>query len=304
MDPDKNFAAIEHKKLEDKKRLGWYGHIMRPALTDKYLAVQNGPYVMLYPLNGGKAEILDFSNYYNDSPNGIQAVGDRLFLSYGQWAGVKQPGTLLEYNLNSRKTKVLISTLDRNVDWPLKGRKKPFHVYDMAIDSKRKCLFTLFPFPDTRKRYNANRQLCYLYGYFWEENKWRRLSRGLDPLRHQGMSSRIIVEPDGIYFLASSLYKLNKKGELETLLSISAKGYTPNVPTPEASLQRYYYTDYSNGVVCSDNALFFIKSRRMFRFSQTFRTHTVLDGKYVINIKKVLSLGILDKFKTRRDVLK
>ena len=304
MDPDKNFAATEHKKLEDKKRLGWYGYIMRPVLTDKYLAVQNGPYVMLYPLNGGKAEILDFSNYYNDCPNGIQAAGDRLFLSYGQWAGVKRPGTLLEYNLNTRKTKVLISTLDRNIDWPLKGRKKPFHVYDMAVDPKRKCLLTLFPFPDTRKRYNANRKLCYLYAYFWEENKWRRLSKGLPPLRHQGLSSRIIVEPDGIYLLTGSLYKLDKKGELETLLTASAKGYTPNVSVPEAPRQRYYYTDYSNGVAYSDNALFFIKSRRMFRFSKTCRTHTALAGKYVANLRKVLTIGILkpvnELFKVQR----
>ena len=303
IDPAENFAVKEYKSLQGKQGMPWCGGAILTALTKQHLAIQNGPWVALYPLNGEQPKRIDFSDYYNGSNNGIAGAEDRLFLSYGKWAGNKQPGILLEYNLQTGEKKVLASTLDRDIDWPLKGRKRLFHIIQMAVDPKQKCLLTLFP-ADKDARPGRVRYNCYLYGYFWEKKTWKRLSEKL----YLSLSeTQILVEEDGIYlnYRDDAVWKLKRDGGVEKLWDVSARGYTANVPVKEPGLQRYYVYCYNNAVVYTRNALFFTKEKRMFRFSKPileesfFSSIGVFADKYLVITRTAhgITIGVLKKFK-------
>lgn len=288
IDTQNNFAIKEYTRLKNSK-LVWYGHLLKGTLIKDYYAAQSGPNLLLYPLDGGVPKIIDFSRYYNNWPIGITGYGDKLFISYGQWPGDQRPGTLLEYDVKKNSTKILVSTLDRSVKWPLQGRTKLFHVKSFTVDEQRKCLLTLFP----KKRdagHNSKKQ--YLYGYFWESGKWQRLSKVLS-LRVSPSDTTIYAEPDGIYFRWCGLWKLQADGSIKSLISRAGKGFTTIIQQSE-DYPRYYIVNYKAGIAYCQNALFFLQEHKLYRFTQNFSPMVVIEQKYVISYwPKGIIIGIL-----------
>ncbi len=260
VDTKDNFRVKRYPEFIDKRN-NWYGWMGFTAATPKHIAFQNGPYVTLFGLDGSKPEILDFSEYYNEGANGLVCGGNRLFISYGKWAGHQTPGIVLEYNLATGKTKVIVSTLDRSVDWPLKGRTSLFYVTAMQVDPRRKCLMIIMP---ERLNGDHNSSPVRLWGYFWKRGSWRPLS-GLLPIPDHNTGREIYLQDDGVYINGNGIWKVDFKGKVHKIFS--GGGETRMV---------------SDNLVFESGSIRFIKANKRLYFRRPFRTDLVVDHKYVV----------------------
>ena len=170
LDTRNHFAAEPGAALPGSS---WYGGNMLSVLTTDYYLVLNGPSGFLFPrdCSGVAARKIDFSGYYQDSWNAVAAVGDRVFLSCGKWAGTPKPGTVLEYNLRTGNLKLIVSTLDRSVEWPMKKFQKiPYHIHELAVDLEHKEILMLMHTGTFAQGWSAPPMM--IWGYQYETGKW------------------------------------------------------------------------------------------------------------------------------------
>ncbi len=248
-DPANNFAITEGQKLTSK-RFGWGGWTMEAVIVDGYYVAQlSGPEVILFPLDGSTPSCLDFGEWHNDWVNGIWGCGTKIFLSYGKWAGAKTPGTLLLYDLETKETKIICSTLDTTVRWPLNGMRSPYHIRTGAIDPQKKRFYTTFPeeFPP-RPSYNL---LTRLWAYEWERDEW---VRGTDRLPIRDQDSKIVYESGELYLLGNDKgqnFLRIREGQKPELLLTTSSWMGGNLVNAQTQLDGFDL-DYSSQVTFPD----------------------------------------------------
>ncbi len=240
-DPANGFAITEGQKLTSK-RFSWRGWNINAVIVDGYYVAQVGTEVVLFPLDGSTPFWLDFSEWHNDMINGIWGGGSKIFLSFGKWAGAQTPGTLLQYDLETKETKVLCSTLDTTVRWPLSGMRGLYHVRTGAVDPQKKRFYTTFPeeFPDQNNNFNT----C-LWAYEWERDEWIRVTDRLPAGDH---GSVVFYESGELYLLGSSQNFLRiRAGKKPELLLASSNWRNGNLFSAETWMKDFDL-DHSNWV--------------------------------------------------------
>ena len=300
LDTKNNFSVSLGESLNKSK--GWYGRMMNGTLLDNYYAAFNGPYVMLYPLNGSKPELLNFKSYYENSNNCLTGYGERLFISYGQWAGIEKPGSLIEYNVRTKKQKLLVSTLDRSVKWPLQGMNWPYHILRLAVDGKNHRILTVIHSAPYKQGFSA--PPLKLYAYNWEKGSWSALSDKL-PI-YFANDVRIFVEKNKVYLLNQSFsfsgfgpilpdksWKLlvqTKKACLTSKPPVFRNGKVFNLnisnlasfPEIKGNKKKCSFINYSHGIIFAQRMLLFPTENFIFEFSKPIYPRTIIDKKYVI----------------------
>jgi hypothetical protein len=294
------------------------------VLTDEFYATCLAGYLILYPLNGDKAQIVDFRHFYEGATNCIVGHGDRVFLSFGFWRGNHpRPGTLVQYRISTKETRVLVSTLDPSVEWPLKGMKQPYHILTMAVDEADQRLLTFFHLEPP-----ANPGATYpgrLFGYDWTKNAWSPVSDTLNVCSRSD-DWRIFPEGGEIFLMRKSrtkgFGKLNGDGVWELSLCMPdgklsyneakmkrAIGsiYSPrlvriaNLPQGTKALTLHNYRD---GIIYSQNHLIFLNRAFAYHFTDGFPAKVVLGDRYVASFRAMssrtdaLRIGILRPLET------
>ncbi len=287
LDTENNFALTPGPELKFNR--GWYGTNMTGVLTERHYVTWNGPSVYLFPRDGSAPELLDFSAYHNNWSISMAGHGERLFLSCGQWAGLQKPGTVLEFNLRTRETKVIISTLDKNIDWPMKKfQPRPYHVHQLLVDAERKELLMLLH--TNSFAYGWSAPPMKVWGYQYETGKWIERSGNL-PI-YDGSSGRIYLEnnqlivqaenygagpvgQDGVWrpwmmvnrqnrHIVDRLPAMPQNGKLD--IDYSTPIRFKNVEFGKNKLNTC--RGYADGILFEENALFFIREKIRYPFKR------------------------------------
>ncbi len=327
LDTENDFSLTVGRELKHKH--GWYGH-MTGVLTDRYYIAGNGPYIYLFPRDGGAPEILDFSTYSNWLICAT-GYGEKLFLSYGQWAGLQKPGTVLEYDLKSRKTKVIISTLDKTVDWPMKKfQPRPYHVHHLLIDPGRKELLMLLH--TNSFAYGLVAPPMKLWSYHYETEKWIERSGNLPVFN--GASAKLYLENGQVILVADhhGAGPIGKDGVWRPWLMVKypdariVENLPEKIGNKDKKIDIDYSTPlrfgnvkfgetkvnlgssgYSNGILFEKNALFFVREKMYYPF-KCGRVYpaSYLGSKYMVSYSSYSeSMGILIfPLKDRNEILK
>ncbi len=300
LDTENNFAPSYGTKRQ--KVYGWCGTAMNGCLNDKYYIAQNYKYVYLYPLDGGPVQELEFGGYYEGRNICMTCIGDRLFLSYGKWAGNQRPGTVLEYNIATKKTKVIVSTLDKSVNWPLRKQNWPYHIHQLVPDPKHRRVLMLIH--SGFFHYGFSAPPMKLYAYYYDSGKWEALSGGL-PI-FTGDSGKIFLDNDDIYILARRNgfgkirsdkiwqpfimkeyrdQKLTRKMPSMPKKESMAIDYSHPVVVPGIrwNIDHPSFLTYSDGILYGRNVLIDFTNKFYFPFRESFYPHVVFGRKYALN---------------------
>ncbi len=313
------------KGPEHKIPIHWHGWKVHGLILDDYLAAQNGGYVFLFPKNGEPAESIDFQQYYTSRCHAMVGFGDRLFLSFD--GELKSPGTVLEYNVKTKKTELLVSTLDRSVKWPLQGMKNTYAITQMLCDPPRKRLIMLMhdqpPFSG-RHSYTIRFQ-----AYCWETKTWQALSRRL-PITDTLWSNSFYLENGELWLLENDGFgKINADGNWQPAFLLNGRGrvtdklpnygddFAANVTVDYsqcvAFAQKYKDLDlpdarfnhYDQGILFGRNRLIFVPEKTILPITSSFQVMCVTQGGYAIGRQghgyENLQIGIL---KDRKELLK
>ncbi|NMA21544.1 MAG: hypothetical protein GX927_13300, partial [Lentisphaerae bacterium] len=206
VDTKANLAVSKGSK--HKLPISWHGWKIHGVILADYLAAQNGSHVFLFPKDGTSPESIDFRQYFTARCHAMIGCGDRLFLSFDGEHG--HPGTVLEYNVVTKKTELLVSTLDRSVKWPLQGLQEPYAILQMLCDPSRKRLIMLMhdqPPILGRQTYTIRFQ-----AYNWETKTWQAIS-GIMPITGTCWSNSFYIEDGELWLLRENdLGKINADG--------------------------------------------------------------------------------------------
>ena len=191
------------------------------AILDHYFVATNDTVLALYPRNGGAPELLDLASLGIRRLRWTNGCGDRLFLCCGdQYAGST---AIYEYHLPTRALRTIASTLDRTVDWPLKGATRPYEFWQILRDPEHHRLVMLLneseP-PSGHAVYNVR-----IYAYDWKSRQWTALSHVLPC--HQP------TPPNRIAFLGNTLWlatdygfgPINAEGDWQPLFLLDHSGH-------------------------------------------------------------------------------
>lgn len=328
LDTEHDFAPTYGMMLEQVS--GWGGTDMTGCLSGGYYISWNYKYVYLYPLDGGEVQKLDFEQFYEGAHLCMTGIGDRLFLSYGQFAGHRRPGTVIEYNIKDKTTKIIISTLDKSIDWPLKNQNWPYHIHQLVPDAKNHRILMLIH--SGFFAYGFAAPPMKLYAYDYENCKWETLSGGL-PIYEGYTGGTIFCDGDDIFVMARNygfgLVRKDKVWQPILMKNCSDGRLTKHLPKmPENSkleldyshpaeipgirwgVDKMDFINYSDGVIYDDNALIDLKGKFFYPFRQKFRPSKVIGRKYVIqwnsyNNSNSFVIGILkDTDQLKREAVK
>lgn len=297
-------------------QIPWQGWTIRGAVLKDYLAAHNGGYVFLFPKNNSPPEILDFRSYFHQHCHALVAADDRLFLSFDGEGGY--PGSVLEYNVNTRETTVLVSTLDRAVEWPLQGLQEPYPIRTLLCDAGGRRLITILP--DKPPRRGEITYQLRLQEYAWETRKWQPIS-GLLPLISTESFHKILLLDRQLYLLLEQgLGQINASGDWQPVFLLQDRsrftGRLPNYGPVFAAVKidyskcaamarkfagrecsNLYFTHYANRRLFSREWLLSLDNAELFPIAAIPPITAVLGGKYVIcapqhNCRDLL-LGVL-----------
>jgi len=315
LDTEHDFAPI-YGKIR-RPVFGWSGTNMTGCLLDHYYVSWNYKYVYLYPLDGGEVQELDFGPFYEGSHLCMTGIGDRLFLSYGQFAGYARPGTVIEYHIKNKTTRIIVSTLDKSIDWPLKNQNWPYHIHQLVPDAKNHRILMLIH--SRFFAYGFAGPPMKLYAYDYENGKWEALSGGL-PI-YEGQQGTIFCERNDIFVMAYShgfgpvrkdkvwqpwLMENEIDGRLtDKVPQLPSNGdlaldylHPAVIPGIRWGVDRMDFLNYADGVIYGEYALVDLKNKFFYQFKQRFRPNKVIGRKYVIswnsyNHGKALVIGVL-----------
>ena len=324
VDTKANLAISKGPK--HKLPIGWHGWKVHGVILADYLAAQNGGYVFLFPKNGEPPESIDFQQYFTSRCHVMVGCGDRLFLSFdGNERG--RPGTVLEYNVTTKKTELLVSTLDRSIKWPLQGMQNPYAITQMLCDPPRQRLIMLMhDQPPTR---GICPYTIRLQAYCWETKTWQELSHRL-PIYSTDNYNSFYLEDGEIWLLVeNSLGKINADGNwqpafllggrslmsnrLSSYADKSAATVTIDYSQCDAFAQKLksvgpfdvHFRHYGQGILFAKDLLIFVPEKIILSIVPSFPvSHLTQDG-YVIGGQtydcKTLQIG---RLKNRKELLK
>ncbi len=280
------------------------------AVTDTdYIAVA-GYMMHLFPRNPSQnPRVVNMSQYCKEECHSMVVAGKRVFFSFdGQF---DNPGNIVEYNLESQKSKCIASTIDRTIVWPMQGYEHPYAVAKLMPDTKNKRLLMLLH--DRNKHQYKMQYIVRLWAYYWETGKWEVLSEYLPTFANFQSTSQLLDE-NGRFWLSSAhgFGPLNTKGEWQPLVvfdnrnrRISLKvslgamfeGYdkvpidysktlTPNDAYPVFRDPRGFQL-LSSKYAISDDFLFNMETRQFYRLTEKLMNPQLVNGKYLLfNTKK------------------
>ena len=250
--------------------------------------------------------------------------GDRLFLSFdgnGNW-----PGTVLEYNVITKESKRLVSTLDDSVVWPLQGRRQPYQISRLLYDGTNRRLLMLM-----------HDQLPATYGgtlrfkaYYWETGEWRDAS---NPLPIPYNFHPIYLDKGRLWLLKESgagpvndegdwqpFILLNNNGHFTDKLSYDAahkKGVTVDLSRLMQPPEKYrhlarsdlFFTSFNDGILFAEKLLMLLPECHIITMPGRFRILACFAGKYVVGYpvttegrEEPMHIGILkDRAELLRD---
>ncbi len=286
------------------KMPGLYGGMRFGAILDDYYAASDGRMVYLFPKNGSKPEIIDFGDYCKVWCNCMAGCGERLFFTFD--GRENAPGTLLEYNVQTREKKLLASTVDRSVKWPLQGIGRPYYMHQILCDPANDRILLLLhetPPPENRTTYSVK-----LWAYYWKTGKWNALSNYL-PFNEPNTEQMTLI--DGTIWLNSDFGygKINNEGNFQPLYLIGGNGHLSDTPILYGGdsfkqvvldlsqvmkanplyddLQRFdlNLTVFSGKILLGEKVAMIPKEHRFMRLPEPFRPIACFDGKYCVGYK-------------------
>ncbi len=189
------------------------------TMTDTDFIAVAGYMMYLLPRNlSKKLRVVDLSQYGKEECHSMVVAGNRVFLSFD--GKFDHPGNLVEYDLNSQKSKCIASTIDRSIVWPMQGYEQPYAIGKLMPDLKNKRLLMLLH--DKEKHPYKMQYIVRLWGFYWETGKWEVLSEYL-PTFSQETSQ--LLDDNGRFWLASphGVGPLNTKGIWQPLVVFNNK---------------------------------------------------------------------------------
>ena len=264
-------------------------------------------WICVFPKEGGKAEIFPVKNYregrYGFGYSSCCGGGDSLFVSFN--GDNKMAGKLVQYNVRSHETKVIASTIDRSVKWPLQGIDSPYAIKPLICDAANKRIITLLnekPHPNTGSLYYD----MSFWAYYWETGEWKAISRYL-PLSHAGIgvSCKLV---DGVLWLSCDYGagRINEEGNFQPVFLIGGNRHLSDVPIQYGSpFFKYVVVDKSRikapepiyndlmdwdlffnacdgRIFWGQNAIMLIDEQKFFRTNENFRVVQCIENKYCI----------------------
>lgn len=294
-----------------------------------YLAFHHGGYVSLVPKkNDETPESIKFRQYCKFRCNAIVGCGDRLFLSFD--GKPPYPGTVLEYNVATKETRLLVSTLDRSVKWPLQGTQYTYAINNLLCDPTQQRLIMLMhdkpaPPPDFGRYYTIRFQ-----AYCWETKTWQALSRrlpiGCTEKRYSFNDYNLFYLENGELWLLfqNGFGKINAEGNWQPVFVMSDFGrfsdkwslflgtkFEPIIVDHSqcgAFTQKYKDLDvpnfhhYDQGILFAKNMFIFVPEKTILPIAPSFQvSHLTESGHAIGGEGKNLQIGVL---KDRKELLK
>ena len=302
-----NANNMQPSEIAKIKMPGIYGGMRFGTILDGYFVASDGRMVYFFPKNGSQPEIIDFKDYCKNWCHCMAGCGERLFFTFdGSKDGFGIPGTLLEYNVRTKEKKLLASTLDRSVKWPLQGIDHPYYMEQILCDPANDRILLLLhesPPPPTGTTYTVK-----LWAYHWKTGEWKAVSNYL-PF-HEPSHSHMTLHDNTIWLCSDFGYgKINKDGNFQSLYLIGNDGHLSDTPilyggdsykkvvldlsevmkteSKYDDLQRFdlLLTVFSGQILLGERAAMIPKERRFMRLPEPFRPISCIDGKYCVGYK-------------------
>ncbi|NLE54116.1 MAG: hypothetical protein GX617_04185 [Lentisphaerae bacterium] len=295
---------------------GWCGTRHQGVILSNFLASGNGPFVFLYPKDGSDMQTLDFRVYFKNNCHAMVGGGDRLFLSFdgnGNW-----PGTVLEYNVITKESKRLVSTLDDSVVWPLQGRRQPYQISRLLYDGTNRRLLMLM-----HDQLPANYGVSLRFkAYHWETGEWRDASNllpipynfhpifldkrrlwlvddnaGAGPVNAEGNWQPFFLLNNNGYFTDKLPYNAANKANVTVDLS---RLMTPPEKYRHLGRSDLFFTHFDDGILFAEKLLMLLPECHIITIPKRFRILACFAGKYVVGFpvtpdgrREPLHIGIL-----------
>ena len=298
-------GSMQSFEVTKIKMPGIYGGLRFGAILDDVYVASDGRMVYLFPKNGSQPEIIDFGDYCKNWCNCMTGFGERLFFTFD--GRQNAPSTLLEYNVRTKEKKLLASTVDRSVKWPLQGIDRPYYMEQILCDPPNDRILLLLhesPPPPTGTTYTVK-----LWAYHWKTGEWKAVSNYL-PF-HEPSHSHMTLHDNTIWLCSDFGYgKINKEGNFQPIYLMGADGHLSDIPirygddsfkkvvldlsevmkteSKYDDLQRFdlLLTVFSGQILLGERAAMIPKEHRFMRLPEPFRPIACIDGKYCVGYKQ------------------
>lgn len=146
-----------------------------------FLVKDRQAWISVFPKHGGKPEIYPVRNYRGYEYRAFTGGGDSLFVAYdGRDIGNVFEDTTLkvaQYNVRTRETSLIVSSLDRSVKWPLQGMIRNYEIGSLACDApNRRVVMMMNEKPPEPGKTVFDRSL---WAYYWDTGEWQAISNYL-----------------------------------------------------------------------------------------------------------------------------
>ena len=322
IDTTADMAVVRERRLPHnvpRERLGGSdSHGL--MLTDHFIS-RHGNSIFLYAKKKPSCQVLDFS-HFDRRGQGYRAMtgyGDRLFLSFG-WLD-DDPTTVMEYDVRQGTTKVIASSIDRSIPWPLQYEPRPIPIPHLHCDgTSRRLIMLPTQLASADKRFKGG-GLQFL-AYYWETGQWKNASR---PLELYYGCPKTFYDQTGLWLLHGTGFgKINEQeGYWQTVFRLLGTRLIP-APQPKPGQESYYdgvddshclvptaehrdfrtgdwrFTLYADGLLFSENVIMLVPERKFIRLDKPFNALGCLGGRYVVGhyvgkaaYRRELVIGVL-----------
>ena len=296
-------SNMQVSEVANIKKPGNYGR-MFGAILDDYYAALHGQIVYLFLKDGSQPEIIDFKDYCKKWCHGMAGCGERLFFTFdGQQDGSQTPGTLLEYNVRTKEKKLLASTLDRSVKWPLQGIGRPYEMSQILCDPANERILLLLHESPPREGHTV--YTVKLWAYYWKTGEWKSVSNYL-PFHESSAKHMTMI--DGEIWLNSDIGygKINQEGNFQPIYLIGFDRHLSDQPIrfggdnyekvvldlsqamkPDPKYDDLQSNDlllnvFSGQILLGQRTAMIPKEHRFMRLPEPFRPVACFDGKYCV----------------------
>ena len=296
-------SNMQVSEVANIKKPGNYGR-MFGAILDDYYAALHGQIVYLFLKDGSQPEIIDFKDYCKKWCHGMAGCGERLFFTFdGQQDGSQTPGTLLEYNVRTKEKKLLASTLDRSVKWPLQGIGRPYKMSQILCDPANERILLLLHESPPREGHTV--YTVKLWAYYWKTGEWKSVSNYL-PFHESSAKHMTMI--DGEIWLNSDIGygKINQEGNFQPIYLIGFDRHLSDQPIrfggdnyekvvldlsqamkPDPKYDDLQPNDlllnvFSGQILLGQRTAMIPKEHRFMRLPEPFRPVACFDGKYCV----------------------
>ncbi len=169
------------------------------GIADDFYFALDGPQCHIFPKDLNKPRKIVAFDQYCPGYNIVKpvAVGNRLFVAlYNMNANTQS--NLIEYNIDTGETKVIASTIDRTVKWPMQDCKTAYPLLLKGVDLQNKRLLLQL----TGQEYNSlsNHYAMRLWAYYYDKGDWEPISQILPVNSNSGCT--MLQTEDGRAWLA------------------------------------------------------------------------------------------------------